>query len=163
MSAASCGRTRWKWSGTFGVYYWQGIYSLPQDHTKALEHWYRAAELGYAASYLNIGVAYVEVDKKEARHYHELAAMKGCMYSRHKLGRNEAIIGNFERAVKHYLIAVQNGCDDSLKMIKELYSNGHATKEDYTTALRLYQEYLGEIKSVQRDKAAADNEGNRYY
>ena len=39
----------------------------------------------------------------------------------------------------------------------ELYSKGHATKEDYTKALQL-QTYLGEIKSDQRDKA-----NYRYY
>ena len=44
-----------------------------------------------------------------------------------------------------------------------MYTNGKATKEDYTTALRAYQEYLGEIKSVQRDKAAAASERYRYY
>ena len=44
-----------------------------------------------------------------------------------------------------------------------MYTIGEATKEDYTTALRAYQEYLSEIKSKQRDKAAADNENCRYY
>ena len=62
------------------------------------------------------------------------------------------------------MIAVKDGDNDSLKCIKQLYSNGHATKEDYTTALQLYQEYLGEIKSRQRDEAAAFNsEKYRYY
>ena len=45
-----------------------------------------------------------------------------------------------------------------------MYSNGHyATKEDYTKALQLYQTYLVEIKSAQRDKAAAFNKEFRYY
>ena len=34
---------------------------------------------------------------------------------------------------------------------------------DYTAALQLYQVYLGEIKSPQRDKAAAAREEYRYY
>jgi len=37
------------------------------------------------------------------------------------------------------------------------------SKEDYTNASRLYQEYLGEIKSKQRDEAAAFHERYRYY
>ncbi len=43
-------------------------------------------------------------------------------------------------------------------------SNGNATKEEYTKALQLYQAYLSEIKSPQRDKAAAaHDECYRYY
>ena len=38
-------------------------------------------------------------------------------------------------------------CADSLKRIKELYTDGYATKEDYTKALQSYQAYLSEIKT----------------
>ena len=61
------------------------------------------------------------------------------------------------------MIAVKGGYANSLKEIKELYSDGHATKEDYTEALQSYQVYLGDIESVQRDKAAAADEEYRYY
>ena len=61
------------------------------------------------------------------------------------------------------MIAVGGGDADSLHMIQQLYSDGHVTKEAYTQGLRLYQEYLGEIKSAQRDKAAAADEKYRYY
>ena len=61
------------------------------------------------------------------------------------------------------MIAAGAGYSDSLKWIQNMYSDGHATKEDYTRALQLYQEYLGEIKSRQRDKAAAADERYRYY
>ena len=67
------------------------------------------------------------------------------------------------RAMRHFMIAVRDGCAGSLDKIKRLYSNGSVTKEDYMKALQTYQEYLGEIKSDQRDTAAAANEGNRYY
>jgi len=46
---------------------------------------------------------------------------------------------------------------------KAIKLDGHATKEDYTKALQLYQTYLGEIKSNQRDEAASADEDNRYY
>ena len=69
----------------------------------------------------------------------------------------EGEVGNTERALKHFMIAVGDGCSDSLAMIKQMYTKGHATKEDYMKALQVYQEYLGEIKSVQRDKAAASS------
>ena len=59
------------------------------------------------------------------------------------------------RALKHYTIAAEGGKPDSLKEIQKLYTNGHATKGDYAKALRAYQAYLAEIKSTQRDVAAA--------
>ena len=40
--------------------------------------------------------------------------------------------------------------------------NGKATKDVYTKALRSYQEYLNEVKSSQRDKAAAAREDYKY-
>ena len=54
-----------------GNYYSRGEYGYPQDDTKALELWHRAAELGHAHTYYNIGIVYcngkgVEVDKKKA-------------------------------------------------------------------------------------------------
>jgi len=146
----------------------EGIRGFPQDHTKALEYWHRAGELGIAKAYVNIGYAYqygegVEVDEKKAIHYYELAAMAGDADARHNLGLEEERVGNMERALNHHMIAVRAGDSDSLKEIQELYSKGHATKEDYTKALQSYQKYLMDIKSDQRDKAAAFSEDYRYY
>ena len=50
-----------------------------------------------------------------------------------------------------------------MEVIKNMYKDGYASKEDYMKALQSYQKYLGEIKSVQRDKAAAADEKWRYY
>jgi len=152
---------------TLGCNYRDGS-GYQQDYTKALELFHQAGELGYSMAYCNIGYAYlygrgVEVDKKKAEHYTELAAMAGDEKARDNLGNIEESIGTMDRAIKHCMIAIRSGYSKSLEKIRELYSNGHTTKEDYTTALRLYQEYLGEIKSVQRDKAAAADEDNRYY
>ena len=152
-----------------GVCYRDGTDGYPQDYKKALELWHRAAELDNADACASIGVAYedgegVEIDKKKAVHYFELGAMKGCVSARHNLGILEEQKGNMDRALKHYMIAVRGGYADSLqRRIKELYAKGYATKDDYTTALRLYQTYLDEIKSNQRDEAAAAREENRYY
>ena len=60
------------------------------------------------------------------------------------------------------MIAVRSGCATSLEKIRELYADGRATKEDYTEALRSYQKYLGEIKSIQRDEAATYSEEYKY-
>ena len=105
----------------------------------------------------------MEIDKKKATKYYERAAMMGSTIARHNLGIEEENEGNMDRALKHYMIAVRNGQNKSLEEIKELYTNGFATKEDYTNALQSYQTYLGEIKSEQRDKAAATWDDCRYY
>jgi len=152
-----------------GCLYSDGELGLPQNYAKALKLYHRAAELGHTPAYLNIGYAHdygegVEGDLKKATYYYELASMMGDVVARHNLGNIEKKAGNIDRALKHYMIAVRSGYAKSLEKIKELYSNGDdATKEDYTTALRLYLTYLGEIKSDQRDKAAAADDQYRYY
>jgi len=151
-----------------GNYYRDGLYGLSQDHTKAFELWHRAAELGHAMAYSNIGYAYsngqgVEVDQKKAIQYYELAAMGGNEVARHNLGNSETRAGNSDRALRHYMIATRSGHSISLNNIKQMYTYGFVTKEDYTKALQSYQEYLGEIKSAQRDKAATARETYRYH
>lgn len=151
-----------------GRYHSNGVRGFEQDYTRALDFYHQASELGYAAAYLNTGYAYdqgrgVEVDKKKATHYYELAAIKGDEVSRYNLGLFEVRAGNYDRAIKHFMIAVSSGDAQSLIPIKELYSDGDASKDDYTKALQSYQAYLGEIKSKQRDEAAAAIDQNRYY
>ena len=151
-----------------GNYYRDGTNGYQQDHTKALELYHRAGELGYSAAYNSIGWAHdngegVEVDKKMANHYWELSAMGGDVNARYHLGYKELIVGNFERALKHFFIGAKSGKNNPLEMTQKMYKNGHATKEDYTRALQSYQEYLGEIKSDQRDKAAGADDEYRYY
>jgi len=145
-----------------------GVYGFPQDMDRALELWHRAGELGHPIAYNNIGNAYeygrgVERDIKKAVHYWEVAAMGGHEMARHNLGNNEIRAGNFDRALRNYMIAARGGYTGSLQQIQSLYAIGHATKDDYTAALRSYQAYLGEIKSPQRDKAAQSHERYRYY
>ena len=151
-----------------GCCYSQGLHGFPQDRAKALELWHQAGELGYAASHYNIGNAYydgdgVERDMKKAVHYWELAAMGGDATARHNLGNTEGRKGNHDRALKHFMIAVSFGDNDSLEKIKRMFKNGYATKDDYTKALRVYQGNLVEIKSPQRDEAAAAREDFKYY
>ena len=51
----------------------------------------------------------------------------------------------------------------SLEGIRTLFMGGYITKDDYATALRKFQEYLDDIKSKQRDEAAAFNADWKYY
>ena len=147
-----------------GSYNFRGLNGLPQDSAKAVELWRKAGKVGYN----NIGFAYddgdgVEMDKKMASHYYELAAMEGVVTARHNLGVIEYDAGNYDRALKHFVIAVRGGCPRSVKGIQQLYMDGHATKDHYANALRSHQANLNEIQSDQRDKAAAVKEDFRYH
>ena len=147
-----------------GSYYSNGLYGLPQDSVKALECWHKAGKFGYT----NLGTAYsngegVDRDEKMASHYFELAAMEGNVMARYNLGVIEKNAGNYDRALKHYMIAVRGGCTRSVKTIQQMYTNGLATKDRYANALRSHQAYLNEIKSDQRDKAAAFRDDYCYY
>ena len=154
-----------------GCMYDRGLHGLPQDSNKALELYHQAGELGYGEAYLNLGNEYargvcVEKDRKKAIHYWELAAMGGSTYAtqaRYNLGVFEEQEGNWDKVLNHYMIAAGSGYKKSLEEIKELYTNGHAAKDDYAKALRAYQSYLDEIKSVQRDEAAAFSDEFKYH
>jgi len=151
-----------------GVDYSLGKYGLPQNHTKAFQLYCRAGDLGSAEAYFCIGKAYrvgegVERDDERAKYYYELAAMGGNSQARHNLGFMEEEAGNMDRAIKHYMIAVGDGFNISLNFMRDLIKIRQATKDDYTAALQSYQSYLAEIKSDQRDKAAAAHDQCKYY
>ena len=101
-------------------------------------------------------------DTKKAEYYYELGAIGGDTVARYSLGVLEMKRGNVERSIKHWLIAAGGGDKDSLSNIQKLYSNGQATKDNYKQALRVYQKYLNEVKSIQRDQAAAAREEYKY-
>ena len=147
-----------------GNYYDRGEFGVPQDSAKAVEFWHKGGKFGYN----NIGNAYdtgegIERDEKMAKHYFELAAMEGDVAARYNLGANEYDACNYDRALKHYMLAVRGGQTQAVKKIQELYMEGHATKDHYANALRSHQVYLNEIKSDQRDKAAAFHDDCSYY
>ena len=163
-----------------GCYYCHGDHGLPQDMTKALELWHRAGELGDTEAYYGIGTAYMRGDgvqrsEKKRKHYYELAAMGGHAMARHNLGSLEgrsAMLGQFnmggplnagsyDRAIKYQVAC--GGYKHSLISMEEMFKNGRATKDDYMKALNAYQAYLEEIKSEQRDKAAASSDRYKYY
>ena len=147
-----------------GSYNFHGQYGVPRDSAKAIELWHKAGKFGYT----NLGQAYyigygVEKDEKMASHYDELAAIGGNVYARHNLGATEKNSGNYDRALKHYMIAVRGGDTDSVQAIQRMYVGGHVAKDQYANALRFHQAYINEIKSDQRDKAAAFHDDYRYF
>ena len=105
----------------------------------------------------------MEEDHDKAAQYWGIAASDGHALSRCRLGVFEEQAGNGDRALKHFMIAAGCGDNDSLEQIKQMLMDGDATKDDYAKALRVYQAYLVEIKSAQRDEAAAFHERYKYY
>jgi len=161
-----------------GCYYQDGKYGLPTDRAKAVELWRKAAKLGCVEAYNNIGNSCmygmgVERDERKGKLYIQLAAIGGNSVARYNLGQSAECGGKLynptpsdvERALalKHWQIAVKCGCSRSLQKIQQWYKWGHVAKQDFETALRSRQEYLSEIRSVQRDEAAAIGDHYKYY
>lgn len=153
-----------------GDYYRGGKHGFPQDMNKAFEMWHRSGKLGNVTSYYLIGLAYyegngVEQDMDKANHYWELAAIGGNACARYNLGSLEASAGNWDRVIKHCILAAGGGHEGAFNKIQQLYKHKAAvvTKDDYAKALRARQAYLDEILSDQRDEAAAYDEKFKYY
>ena len=60
---------------------------------------------------------------------------------------------NFERAVKHFIIAANQGHDGSIKALMYAYKEGFVSKDDLAGALRAHQAAVDATKSTQRDVA----------
>ena len=140
--------------------YAHGTGGIQQDLAKANELLLKACELGCANAYYNLGYSYdsgsgVERNEKKAKHYYEIAAMKGEVKARCNLGVLEAKAGNHERAYKHIIIVARAGHTKSLEYVKKGFMGGVITKEEYESTLRAYHERQTETKSEARDIAAA--------
>eukprot|EP00956_Cyclotella_meneghiniana_P028060 scaffold64434_cov52-Cyclotella_meneghiniana.AAC.10 len=152
---------------TLGGYYDSGRSGFPVDQSKAVELFQRASELGSANAHLNLGGAYlhgegVQVDKKKAIYHYQLSAMLGSIRGRYYLGLMEAQDGNQDRAIRHFIIAAKYGDDMSLQMIKDGFTNGVITKEDFEKTLRGHKASQAKTKSDQRDRAREMNAQSRY-
>ena len=101
---------------------------------------------------LELSIAMERTWQKAAELYAK-AAMQGHIESRHNLATIETSKGNLIRALRHFLISANMGDKDSLEGIKKMFTIGIATKEQYTEALRGYQDAVEEMKSPDRDEA----------
>ena len=128
------------------------------NYEAALEYFRKAAKLGDALAHFNLSVMYwkgqgVEKDMKKETYHLEEAAIGGHPTARHNLGCEEVDNGRYERARKHFIIAANLGLHNSLKELRELYADGHASKEDYADSLRAYQAAVEATKSEERERA----------
>ena len=81
--------------------------------------------------------------------------MKGDFDARRDLGCMELDAGNYHRAKKHFMNAAKAGFKPSLDAVKNGFMSGIVTKDEYADTLRAYQERHDEMKSDDRDQAAA--------
>ncbi len=128
------------------------------DFEGAFEYFTKAAELGNADAHYNLSCLYrkglgVEKDPKKIVYHAEEAAIGGHHFARYNLAGEEGQSGRRDRAFKHYIIAANLGCDDSLAAVKKGFRSGFVSKEDYETALRGHQAAVDATKSEQRDAA----------
>ena len=130
------------------------------DYKGALEYLTKAAELGDAYAHYELSRMYhrgegVDRDKEKYIYHLEEAAIGGHPTARHNLGIEEMDNGKYERARKHFIIAANLGYHNSLEGLRQLYEDGHASKDDYANALRAYQASLDATKSEEREVADA--------
>lgn len=126
--------------------------------------------MGDSESHFQLATSYlegkgVERDMKKAVYHLEEAAIGGNTLARWMLGNQAMGRGMKERAVKHFIIGANLGCDKSLTQLKQAYAKGFVKKDDLAAALRLHQAAVDATKSPQRDAAdaAEQNEESSFY
>ena len=130
------------------------------DHVGAIEYLTKAAELGDVGAHNQLSCNYgkgkcVQKDIKKAIYHAEQAAIGGDHLARYNLGCVEWENGRKHRAVKHWIIAANLGDGDSLGALRECYSEGFISKEDFSATLRAHQAALDATKSPQREAGEA--------
>jgi TPR repeat protein len=145
---------------SLGGFYQLGMKGLRQDHAKALELYHKSAKLGNNIAHFALNACYreggiVEKDTRKATYHGQLAAMAGNVHARYNLGCDEYNAGNMDRAYKHWMISANDGCDLSMKEVQEGYKSGFVTKDDHAKTTRAYGNSIDEMKSDDRDRAAA--------
>lgn len=147
-----------------GTGYLYGQYGLPTDAIKAKDLFLKGGQLGSSDGYCNVGNLYsdgnvlgrgIEQDKKKAKYYYELSSIMGNVDARYSVAGMELnTLGDTRRGYKHYVIAAKSGYELALHHVKEGYTKGHVTKDEFEDALRSYKKSADEMKSDARDEAA---------
>ena len=142
-----------------GCFYANGSHGLRKDWDVAFELWTRAAELGSSRARYAIGATYLrermeKIDRKNAKHHFELAAMAGHEMARYSLGFNEYNSGNVERSIKHWMISASAGHNDSMTVIKQEFERKLVQSDAYELTLKTHDDSLAEMRSQARDDAA---------
>ena len=90
-------------------------------------------------------------------HNFEEAAIRGHHHARFQLGVIEHALENYNRAMKHFIIASNLGYEGAIEALKEYRDVGYLSHKDYADVEFKYQEAVEAMKSPQREKAAYVN------
>jgi TPR repeat protein len=135
-----------------GDSYYHGLNGIQQDHTKAMEFYARAAELGYSKAHYCLGNIYdLGGDLKKAKFHFEAAAMAGNEVARYNIGCIEAESGNMERAIKHWKIAASAGHYDAMHQLRTFFEEGAISRESIDSILTACNNSSAEMRSEARD------------
>jgi len=147
-----------------GQQYHFGKSVLKKNVPRAFELYKEAAELGSSEAHFRLSNFYLgekegivtqddvlSLDYAKALRHWEEAACGGHVGSRYMLGLHEFnYYGNYERAVRHFLISAKMGDKDSLDKIRDMVAKRGASKEQYADALKGYQDSVEEMTSPER-------------
>ena len=137
--------------------YYNGFNGFQQDHTKAIELYARAAELGFSEAHSHLGIMYYEGgDLKKAKIHLEAAAMAGHEAARLNIGSLDYNSGNMERAVKHWTIAASAGYHAAMHELRKLFEKGAVSRETIDSILVAYNTSCAEMRSKARDAYIRD-------
>ena len=150
-------------------YYRFGRCGLSKDVAKSLALEHKAAELGSADACYNLAKRYnpysdsefrpedrengITPSKEKMHYYYEEAAKRGDLRARYCLGL-EAIRGNrrnYTLAIRHWMISVAQGHDNSFEALKMERHFGRITEEEYENIKDIYDNGKEEMKSKERD------------
>ena len=133
-------------------HYHLGRAGFQRDHTKAMELYVRAANLGYSKAHYNMAGIYQGVgDLKKAKFHLEAAAMAGNEVARYRLGCMEVKSRNMDRAVKHWTIAASAGCFRAMDELRKFFKRSFVSRESINSTLTAYNNSCAERKSESRD------------
>jgi hypothetical protein len=129
-----------------------------EDYSSAIEYWTKAAGLGNVEAHYRLAGCYrlghgVEKDAKKETFQWEEAAIGGHPEARFLLGCIDRRNGKFDRAMKHWVIAANQGNGDAIEKLREQYAKGRISKENFAAALRAHQAAVDATKSPQREAA----------
>jgi TPR repeat protein len=134
------------------THYHLGRAGFQQDHTKAIELYAKAADLGYSQAHYCLGNIYKDGgDLKKAKSHYEAAAMAGHEVARCIVGVMEDNSGNAERAIKHWVIAASAGESYAMHNLKICFEKGLVSSKSINLTLAAYNNSCVERRSEASD------------
>ena len=134
-----------------------GRLGLPYDEIRSFDLMLKAAELGSADACYMVGKFFekgrmVEVDHFTAKRFFEIAAKKGDLLARHKLGVFESDEGDEDTAFQHWRMAARGGCKQSMLAMEFGRDMGIISESEYAEVYQVFTEIHEEISSKERDE-----------